>query len=399
MIGASISALPQTGPIPVPTRNVRILTLTPFYPSVEDPARGCFIAEPLLSTQRIGVGNYVLAAQPFYRSGSKRIKSPIESAWRSYFSIPGNLGLPNAGMFLASAIKKTVGRLHASQPFDLIHAHAALPCGDAAASLSRWLGIPFVVSVHGMDAFFERQAGPALARWCHSKSAGVFRRARAVVCVSEKVRSAVAAETEARTTVIYNGVDADRFCPAPESSATPTILSVGNLIPTKDHTLLLRAFAEISMEFELCRLEIIGEGTERARLVSLAADLGIAGKVTFHGKQSREVVARAMQSCSIFALPSRYEGLGCVYLEAMACGKPAIGCAEQGIDEVINHGDNGFLVSPGSKAELVQNLRVLLLNQDLRRRIGAAARKTIEKRHTLKHQALQLRDLYLECLS
>ena len=113
----------------------------------------------------------------------------------------------------------------------------------------------------------------------------------------------------------------------------------GNLIPIKGHDLLLRAFAAIQDRLPAISaalsLEIIGDGPERARLEQLAQELGIAAKVHFLGRQSRRAVADAMRRATVFALPSRYEGLGCVYLEAMSAGKPVIACQGQGIEEVI----------------------------------------------------------------
>ncbi len=105
-----------------------------------------------------------------------------------------------------------------------------------------------------------------------------------------------------------------------------------------------------------------------------------------------------MRRCAIFALPSSYEGLGCVYLEAMASGKPVLGCREQGIEEIIDHGINGFLISPGDLDELISFMRPLLGDESLRARIGQAARKTIVDRLMSQHQAEQLNQVYRECL-
>jgi len=81
----------------------------------------------------------------------------------------------------------------------------------------------------------------------------------------------------------------------------------------------------------------------------------------------------------------------------MASGKAAIGCHGQGIEEIIEHGRNGFLIAPGSEAELSESLRVLLQNEDFRNRMGASARNTVLQRHTLGHQARQLTEVYREC--
>ena len=139
---------------------------------------------------------------------------------------------------------------------------------------------------------------------------------------------------------------------------------------------------------------MIGEGADRERFASLARDLGISEQVHFLGRQSRADVADAMRNCTIFVLPSRYEGLGCVYLEAMASGKPAIACRGQGIDEIIDHAQNSWLIPIDGLEELVQGLQILLGDSDLRGRIGSAARQTILDKLTLSHQAQNLMRIY-----
>ena len=119
------------------------------------------------------------------------------------------------------------------------------------------------------------------------------------------------------------------------------------------------------------------------RLENLARELKIAERVRFLGRKSRREVAAAMRRCTVFALPSRYEGLGCVYLEAMSVGKPVIGCRGQGIAEIIQHGSNGFLVGPDNEKELTLALAMLLRDEARRRNLGAAARDTILERFTL----------------
>ena len=79
-------------------------------------------------------------------------------------------------------------------------------------------------------------------------------------------------------------------------------------------------------------------------------------RVHFRGRQSRAQVADAMRRATVFALPSRYEGLGCVYLEAMAAGKPVIACRGQGIEEVIEPGMNGCLIATDDLQGLADTL-------------------------------------------
>jgi glycosyltransferase involved in cell wall biosynthesis len=376
-------------------RTLHVLTLSPFYPSQEDSAEGCFIAEPLQWTQWLGIRNEVLAVQPFYRGGRHSVESQIPVRWQKYLAFPGNAGLATAGEFLASTIESHIRNLARGGRINLIHAHSALPCGHAAYLLSRKLGIPFVVTVHGLDAFFIRQAG-FFGSWSSRICRNVYQSSATLLCISGAVRAAVEKIAQVRTEVVYNGVDGTLFRPTAEPK-TFTILSVGNLIPIKGHSLLLRAFARISSEFSECKLEIIGGGPEYGNLVRLADDLGIGSRVSFQGRKSRIEVAEAMRRCAVFALPSEFEGLGCVYLEAMASGKAVIACHGQGIAEIIQHGKNGILIPARDEAGLTASLRMLLNNPDFRQRLGAAARACVLERHTLAHQAQQLTAIYSRC--
>ena len=379
---------------------LHVLTLTPFYPTETDDAQGCFIAEPIDALSRKGIINTVFVLQPVYRKRVSASQTNARTGWLRYFSLPKGFGLSTAGLFaFASAVGK-VRALHREQPIDLIHAHAPLPAGHAAMLLSSELGIPYVVSVHGLDAFSTQQVQGRPGKWCGRIARRVYERSKRVICISEAVREEVleGMGNSCRTSVVYNGVDPEVFSPAESTgSQALTILSVGNLIPIKGHDVLLRAMSSISPEFAGLRLEIIGEGPEKGRLDHLARELGISERARFLGRQSRREVAEAMRRCTVFALPSSYEGLGCVYLEAMSCAKPAIGCRRQGIAEVIQQAANGFLVGPGNDKELALVLGMLLRDERKRQTIGLTARDTILDRFTLAHQADNLARIYREC--
>jgi teichuronic acid biosynthesis glycosyltransferase TuaC len=377
---------------------IHVLTLTPFFPSEQDEAAGCFVAEPLRALADRGVISDVFALQPFYRAKQASRADHSPAKWYRYASWPRSAGLPAAGAFAFARIVGRVRELHRDRHIDLIHAHAPLPCGHTAMLLSAELGIPYVVSVHGLDVFSSDHLHGRASQWCERISQRVYRASRRVVCISEHVREKVLEGARGcRTSVVYNGVDANLFSAAAASeSASPLVLSVGNLIPIKGHDALIRASASLRSEFPKLKLEIIGEGPERDRLVELTRKLGIEDAVQFRGRQPRAEIAAAMQRCTVFALPSRYEGLGCVYLEAMAVGKPVIGCRDQGIAEIIQQGTNGFLVGPGNEKELTLALAMLLRNETLRRSLGAIARDTVLERFTLAQQAENLARIYRE---
>jgi glycosyltransferase involved in cell wall biosynthesis len=382
--------------------DLHILTLTPFYPHSRDDASGCFVSEPLDWLAKAGIRNTVFAVQPIYRGNFRDGASATPAQRFRYFALPGGLGLPTAGAFVFARIVGRLRELHRKDSIDLIHAHGALPCGHAAMLLSAELNIPFVVSVHGLDAFSTVQVSGRSGIWCRRISQRTYAASRRVICVSERVREQVleGMGQTCRTSVVYNGVDPEMFSPGsdPATDGT-TVLSVGNLISIKGHASLIAAVAALAPEFPSLSLGIIGDGPELSNLQSRARELKVTERVRFLGRQSRYEVAEAMRRCTLFALPSRYEGLGCVYLEAMSCGKAVIGCREQGIAEVIRQGSNGFLVGPGNERELTLALGMLLRDTALRRNLGNAARETILDRFTLAQQAETLARLYREAVA
>ena len=380
-------------------RAIHVLTLTPFYPTQTDDASGCFVAEPLVCLAKLGTVSTVLAAQPCYRGKAKKNAEAPVAEWARYPAVPGGWGLASAGAFLFARVVGWVRELHRSQSIDVIHAHSPLPCGHAAMLLAKELGIPFVVSVHGLDAYSTNQVQGRTGQWCRRISARVFRSACRVICISEHVRERVlAGGGKVSTTVVYNGADPELFSPAAEEVPTPpSILSIGNLISIKGHDVLLRAVAAVIPAHQGLLVNIVGDGPERTRLIALVRELGILEYVHFVGRVPRGEVARLVRDCTLFALPSRYEGLGCVYLEAMSAAKVAIGCHGQGIDEVIRHGSNGWLVEPDNVEQLAGAFSNLLGNAMLREYIGRQARQTILNGFTLKHQAEGLLHVYQEC--
>ncbi len=397
---SNITAIPslhlQHGRKKMPAK-LHVLTLTPFYPSSSDEVRGCFVAETLRELKAQDVASSVIAVDSIYHA-SQEPSPEFPGQWVRYPQLPGNFGLSTAGRFLNASLFREVSQLHRRLPIHVIHAHAALPCGHAALLLSRRLKVPFVVTIHGLDVFNSCFRNGIAARWRRNTSITVYKNASKVICVSGKIRqslidgmgAALAAE------VVYNGTDPGLFAPGATIDQMPTILTVGTLLAGKGHELVLRAFGRVKDSHPGLRCRIIGEGADRNRFQHLTRELGINDQVHFLGRRSRVEVAEAMRNCMLFVLPSRYEGLGCVYLEAMACGKPVVACHGQGIDEIIHHGSNGWLIPVDGLDELVQGLQILLTSAELRTQLGAAARRTIVNKLTLSHQAQSLQNIYKE---
>jgi glycosyltransferase involved in cell wall biosynthesis len=268
--------------------------------------------------------------------------------------------------------------------------------------LSKELGIPYVVSVHGLDSFSRAQDSGRIGVWCRRISRMVCASSRRVICTSENLRGKVLEDMGrvCRTSVVYNGVDPELFHPSDDApSESSLILSIGNMLPTEGHELLVRGASSLASEFPKLSWRFIGDGPERSRMQGLARQLKMDTRVSFPGRQSRQQIAAAMQTCTVFALPSRQEGLATALLEAMSTSKPVIGCRDQGIAEIIQHGSNGFLVGPDNEKELSLATAILLRDESLRRRLGAAARDTVTESLTLAHQADSLDRIYRESLA
>jgi teichuronic acid biosynthesis glycosyltransferase TuaC len=378
---------------------IHVLTLTPFFPFAGNPIYGSYVSEPIQHFAGCGLESTVIGVSPVYHSRRNALAG-TRTAWLRYFQLPGNFGLTTAGLSLYMRLAPFVERLHRRNPITVIHAHAALPCGHAASLLSARLHVPFVVTVHGLDAFNTCFGSGSFAVKRRAEiSAKVYEQAGSVICVSGAIQGIIekGVRGPVRCRVIYNGTDPEMFFPANDAAqGPPSILIVGNLLSTKGHDVVLRAMARVVNSFPQLTCQVIGEGPEREHTVALARDLRLSDRVIFTGRRSREEVAEAMRKCTVFALPSRSEGLGCVYLEAMACGKAAIACEGQGIAEIIRHGHNGWLIPVDGIDEMADAMLRLFSSAELRSQIGACARQTILNGLTLNHQVHRLATVYRE---
>lgn len=155
----------------------------------------------------------------------------------------------------------------------------------------------------------------------------VWRRATALVCNSDDLRSEIlAVSPELDVKVIYNGIDTASFRPVepPRPEHPFTILCAGRLIPLKRTELVIKAAALLKNSGHALRVRIAGEGAERSGLENLARGLGLADSVEFLGALPREQMPEIYRSADVFTHMSRTEGMCNAILEAMATGLPLI---------------------------------------------------------------------------
>ena len=263
----------------------------------------------------------------------------------------------------------------------LVHLHSSKAGAVgrlALASLGRTRP-PSVVTPHGWSWLVGGWARPAyrLIEWI------LFPVTTAVVAVSDGERShgrAVLGSRAARIEVIPNGVDVDRFCPhGPVASRTddPLVVCVGRLVPARGADVAVAALA--LMTTPTVRLRLVGDGSDRAAIEDQVSSLGLAGRVEMVG--FRVDPAPDLRAADVVVIPSRYDGMALVLLEAMACGAAIVATQVSGSSALDGAGEIVPIEDPRALAEAVDTL---LADPDRRRFLGLAARERVVEQYPLQ---------------
>jgi glycosyltransferase involved in cell wall biosynthesis len=147
----------------------------------------------------------------------------------------------------------------------------------------------------------------------------------------------------------------------------------------KGHDQILEALPRV---LELCpnvHLVVAGEGDDRRRLEEKADYLGIGAAVLFAGFTSEATLAELYRRCAVFVMPSRGEGFGLVYLEAMRAARPVVAALGSAAEEIVVDGETGLLVDPDDRERLARTLARLLRDAGGARRMGWAGRERWER--------------------
>ncbi len=343
-----------------------VLVVTHLFPSTEREHRGPWVVEQvdaLAASTRISV----LCCSQTAVDRSEIRPSGVRVTFKPTRTIlgGGRMGL------LASSVRydRALARhLRADPTIGLLHAHFGIPDAVIVRRQASRANLPYVVTLHGDDAFKvlprEDPIGRAVRRAVTDASA--------VICVSDAMRRAVSATVEVDPVVIPNGYD-DALFRLSDRPRDLGLLFVGNLVPTKNVAVLLRAYARNQSTIDM-PLTIVGDGPLRVSLSELAATLGIADRVRFLGVQSRRQVADLMARAVALVLPSLSEGWGVVVAEALACGTPIVASRVGGIPEILGSEDGGILVSPGDEDALAAGLASIASWQPDRARVARASR-------------------------
>lgn len=381
---------------------MKVLYLTTMYPTPQYTQKGIFCHEQVKALKRLGIDVDVVVPIPFYErevSVKEWCYEGIGVKYVRFFKLPGANDFHRTGKVLFRVLERNID----IKKYDLYHADAPLPSGYAVMLASEKYKIPFLIHGHGLDVFLDGSyEGYRNCSKITEVCKEVYVRANAVVGVSQKVLEKIEKRVniDDKAYVVYNGVDVEAFYPIKkEEKKEIVVTSIGNLIPLKGHVYTLKAFKKlIDKGYTNLRFQLAGRGELERDLKILVRELGIEQYVEFKGYVPYSDIVKLLQETDIFVLPSYYEALGCVYLEAMACEVPTIGCKGNGIDEIIVNGENGYLVNPKEAEEIVACLDKLL-DYKTRRVIGKKARETVVEKYQWRHSAETLAKIYKKLYS
>jgi len=342
---------------------LRILTFTALYPSNVNPLQGIFIHQRVVHlARRPGNSVEVIAPVPYFPSWL-----PLPR-WRQFSQVPREeeidgvrihyprypllprISMPAHGMLMYLSSLSLGLRLHRKKTFDCIDAHFVYPDGFAAVRLGRDLKLPVVVSARGTDINLYssfRLIRPMLRR--------TLANAAGAIAVSADLKNKMIALgiPEAKIQVIANGVDTERFQPVDIKSARkqlglpeegPIAVSVGSLIESKGHQLLIAAVAKLAARFPKLRLYVIGEGVYRAKLAELVREKQLQEHVFLLGNRPNEELPLWFGAADLSCLMSSREGWPNVISEALACGTPVLATRIGGIPEIVTSPELGIFV-------------------------------------------------------
>jgi glycosyltransferase involved in cell wall biosynthesis len=221
------------------------------------------------------------------------------------------------------------------------------------------------------------------------------RRVSAHVAVGERSARAVEEAVglpSGTVRTIYNGVPDLPVDPLPRRANGPVIGAVGRLSPEKGYDLAIRALSDVPD----ATLVLVGDGSERERLETIAQELGLADRVEFAGWS--EEPRRYLPGFDAFVLPSRQEGFPLAVVEAMLASVPVVASDVGSVGEAVLDGETGYLVPVEDPTALADRLRRLLSDRELAQRLGRSGRERARAHFTAEAMAHSFETLYREIL-
>lgn len=382
---------------------MKVAVVAEYYPRAADPVLGVWAHRQALAAREAGADVRVLvlhrlvppkaavraldlrAASAILRQPRRATLDGIEVSYVPFASPSRDRSYGSWGAWAALALAPALARLRRRFAFELVHAHYAVPAGDAVRRVAP--RAPLVVSVHGGDVLWTVNRGPR-ARRSVERTLG---HARLVIANSAGTAERCRRHGARAVRVVHLGTDLPVIAEGKEPQdedgrgSPPTLVTVGHLVARKRHADVVRALAILGPRHPELRYVIVGDGPEREAVHRVAEEQGVADRVELRGELAHDAAMREARAGTVFVLPSVQEAFGVAYVEAMAGGVPAVGCqGEDGPEELAAAGGGMALVPPRDPSALAAALDGLLGDERARRELGGQARATVERGFTWK---------------
>ena len=388
---------------------MKALVVAEYYPRALDPTLGIWAHRQALAAAEAGAELRVLVLHrplpplaglrsldlgAVRRAAAQPPSTELDGLrvdYLRYLSPPRPWSYASWGAWAAPWLRRALARVHRSFAFDLVHAHYAVPAGDAVRRADP--GVPLVVSVHGGDVYGPHAGAPSVASTLAqadlvlANSAGTARR-----CVQRGSRPQA-------TRVLHLGTDVPaQAAPAPDPQA-PVLVTVANLIERKRHADVIAALPALLQAHPGLRYVIVGDGPQRTRLSQLAASMGVSDAVQLRGRLPHPAAVAVARSATLFVLPSVQEAFGVSYVEAMAAGVPAIGSlGEDGPAEIAASGGGIELVTPRDPDALAARIDALLSDPAGLTALRHRARETVQLQFTWEQCGARTVEAYADAI-
>jgi teichuronic acid biosynthesis glycosyltransferase TuaC len=357
---------------------VRILVVTPWWPSSRDDPFGSFVRDQARALTRSGhdVRVEVLRLwRPWIPFAPTRSVPPEPEGPRVRVRVAP--WLPHGAAYESVlrrdgfAMRRALARNARWAGQCVVLAHTQDLAVPAAGAL-QGSGVPWALVAHGAEPASPRLDRPGRRdRWRRAAAS-----AARILAVGPGLADALRAEVPgADVRSVPNGFDrllVERVARGDRSAGEPRVVSVGNLVPGKGIHLVLDALRRVPAEVAWT-YDVVGDGPERERLEAIVAERGWSSRVRFHGALAHEAALSVVLGARVFALPSAPEAFGIAYLEAMALGVPVIGVRGEGPQAFVHDGEDGWLVAPTEEG-VAEPLVRAFLDPERARAAGAAAR-------------------------
>lgn len=290
--------------------------------------------------------------------------------------------------FLEAAV---VADLVRKQAISHLHAHFGSNPAEVAMLAAQLSDITFSFTAHGTVETDNARAIGLPAKI----GASAF-----VVAVSHYGRAQmmrwIPPDQWSRVHVVHCGLGPEYIdSPRPETETGTNLLAVGRLSEEKGHICLVHAFARLLQAGVNARLVLAGDGPLRGIIERRCIDLGIADRVRITGWVSGDQVRQLLLESRALVLPSFAEGLPVVLMESLALGRPVVSSWVAGVPELVQAGQNGWLVAPGDEDALCQALQDCLNTPaDKLTSMGEAGRTAVRLRHDARLEGARLAKLF-----